>query len=277
MALGLAGRAALARSQAPKLLELARHGAFEGGHLEIEATRDGDEVRVALRNRYDAPVTADLGFTLANLSAVQPAHTMTVPAGGTQTAAVFHVIQPGQPIRYNYVMNWLFGDPASAPADVLYDLPYQHGEGFRVIQGYYGGFSHQDVAAIDWGMPEGTPVTAAREGTVVAFKDDATESGLDPDFKVLEKANWVVVRHPDGTLGCYFHLKPHGVAVRAGQGVRRGTLLGYSGNTGFSNAPHLHFEVRTPIDGKRFRTYPVRFHLATGDGIPLLGAVYRAP
>jgi murein DD-endopeptidase MepM/ murein hydrolase activator NlpD len=131
-------------------------------------------------------------------------------------------------------------DPAA-----VYRLPFAPGHEHRVIQGYGGTFSHRvgtpSEYSIDWAMPVGTPVLAARAGRVVALRDDSDEGGLTEDAR--KKANLIVVEHADGTLADYGHLKFHGVAVALGQSVRAGELIGYSGNTGYSGGPHLHVRI----------------------------------
>ena len=97
--------------------------------------------------------------------------------------------------------------------------------------------SGSDEYAVDWTMPVGTPVYAAREGMVVGMRDYMTQGGPDPKYD----ANYVYVRHTDKTIASYQHLMTKGVTVRAGDQVSRGTLIGHSGNTGFSTEPHLHF------------------------------------
>jgi len=57
------------------------------------------------------------------------------------------------------------------------------------------------------------------------------------------KANHILILHEDGTLGVYSHLSPNHTTVSFGQRVDAGTLIGYSGNTGYSSGPHLHFAV----------------------------------
>ena len=58
--------------------------------------------------------------------------------------------------------------------------------------------------------------------------------------------------HSDGTFGDYAHLKYKGTVVKKGDFVEKDQLIGYSGSTGFSTGPHLHFAVFiNRIDGKR--------------------------
>jgi murein DD-endopeptidase MepM/ murein hydrolase activator NlpD len=93
-------------------------------------------------------------------------------------------------------------------------------------------------------MPIGTPVTAAREGIVAVVRADSEIGGADRKF--LEDANFVSIYHADGTIANYLHLNTNGVVVKEGQHVKKGEMIGYSGNTGFSSGPHLHFEVLKP-------------------------------
>lgn len=101
--------------------------------------------------------------------------------------------------------------------------------------------------AIDLRAAVGTPVYAAEDGTVdwVQTWDGRSTSG-DQSY-----GNLVRIRHADyngsklQTL--YAHLKES--KVKYGQAVKEGELIGYSGNTGNSTGPHLHFEVR--LDGAR--------------------------
>src|SRR5260221_11483179 len=90
-------------------------------------------------------------------------------------------------------------------------------------------------------MPEGTPVVAARDG-VVAEAEWRREGGASRG-DLRDKGNFVRVRHADGSFAIYGHLQHAGVAVEAGEGVWAGRVLGYSGSTGYSSAPHLHFGV----------------------------------
>jgi murein DD-endopeptidase MepM/ murein hydrolase activator NlpD len=93
---------------------------------------------------------------------------------------------------------------------------------------------------IDISVPRGTKVTAPADGVVVLV---ATRGGY---------GNIIVIDHGYQTMTRYGHLD--GFNVRPGQRVKRGDVIGFSGNTGRSTAPHLHYEVwvndqmRNPIE-----------------------------
>jgi murein DD-endopeptidase MepM/ murein hydrolase activator NlpD len=83
---------------------------------------------------------------------------------------------------------------------------------------------------IDFAASIGTPVYATADGTV--SKVEVRFSGYG---KMVE------IDHGFGYRTRYAHM--HDFAVKKGQNVKRGDLIGYVGNTGLSTAPHLHYEV----------------------------------
>ena len=104
---------------------------------------------------------------------------------------------------------------------------------------------------IDIAVGNGTPVVAAAAGTVIV-------AGWLGGY-----GNLVVVDHGNGIATAYGHNT--GVTVGIGQSVAQGQLIAYSGNTGHSTGPHVHFEVR--VNGVARRS----------DGLPLgRGAAGRA-
>ena len=91
---------------------------------------------------------------------------------------------------------------------------------------------------IDWAVASGTPIVAAQAGTVTAVRRDATGYG-----------NHVRIQHDESYVTIYGHMMDF--AVKVGDKVKAGQVIGRSDNTGNSTGPHLHFELRkgsTPID-----------------------------
>lgn len=107
------------------------------------------------------------------------------------------------------------------PLDLLYETSKF---GFR----NYGAMWWHN--GMDLRAPEGTPVYAVADGIVKVSHNNKGGYGL---YIVLNHGKW-------GSL--YAHLSQYNTFV--GQEVRAGQLIGYTGNTGDSEAPHLHFEVR---------------------------------
>ena len=84
-------------------------------------------------------------------------------------------------------------------------------------------------AAIDLAAPQGTPIRAARDGTVSAM-------GFDRNL-----GNYIIISHAGGYQTVYAHL--HSFSVRRGDTVRQGVQIGTVGSTGRSTGPHLHFAI----------------------------------
>jgi murein DD-endopeptidase MepM/ murein hydrolase activator NlpD len=160
----------------------------------------------------------------------------------------------------------------------LYRLPYGTAVSFPIIQGYGARLSHRGTErfTLDFGMPVGTPVHAARGGLIVLVEDSHALGCAREECGRF--ANFVVVLHTDGTTGEYFHLERGSVQLRIGDRVARGQQLARSGDTGFRTAPHLHFGVyRTDRDGGT-ESLAVRFQTRGGAiSAPRSGAHYLNP
>lgn len=156
------------------------------------------------------------------------------------------------PMRVAYRYQYIHGEPgARHDPTAVYRLPYALANSHRVSQAFPDRFTHTDPAsrhAIDFEMPIGSGVYAAREGTVVEVASDYYEAGLDPDA-FASRANIVRILHADGTMALYGHLNWNSIRVTEGQVVARGEYIADSGNTGFSTGPHLHFVVQRNAGG----------------------------
>ena len=148
---------------------------------------------------------------------------------------------------------------ATSSGDVAWRLPFntyepQHvgccGGAFQpratgtCMQGNHGNDTHKEELcyAFDFDLPVGTPVLASADGVVVAAVSSYRKGGRHSK-EMRAKANFVAVRHEGSLYSRYYHLCYGGVCVKVGDRVAAGEQIGRSGNTGFSGAPHLHWDV----------------------------------
>ena len=251
----------------------------------IETLPHGEFEAVTARNDGPAPITIHVSLEGENVgTTVQWPLSAVVPAHSALTLGYVAPADTAQPYRYLFNYTYYVGRLDAAPdTGVLYRYPFPDGQAHAITQAHGGKLTSHDNKqnryAVDFDMPIGTPVLAAREGVVVAVLLKYSSGGEDPSF--LDRANIVTIVHDDGTLAEYAHLSPGPPLVARGQHVEAGQLIGYSGNTGYSTGPHLHFVVSRPeIDhGRVIRlSLPVTFyanaqHTAV---MPRAGAIARA-
>jgi murein DD-endopeptidase MepM/ murein hydrolase activator NlpD len=92
----------------------------------------------------------------------------------------------------------------------------------------------------------GVPVYAAADGIVVEASDGLPEQVPGTPKNVTVETlpgNHIVVDMGNGNFALYAHLKTGTVAVKVGDRVKAGDVIGHLGNTGNTSAPHLHFHV----------------------------------
>ncbi len=123
----------------------------------------------------------------------------------------------------------------------IYSLPFAEGCKFLLIQAYNSKMSHRHELSLDFKMKKGSKLCAARAGVVTATKEDSDVGGLKDEY--LSEGNHIIIKHNDGSEAMYWHLKKDGVIVNVGDTILQGQHIGYSGNTGYTAFPHLHFQV----------------------------------
>ncbi|GJM27923.1 MAG: hypothetical protein DHS20C17_05580 [Cyclobacteriaceae bacterium] len=215
------------------------------------------------QNHHPAPYQLEIDFV--ELNNLKP--TVSLP--------FYTVVYPGDPqyllqlepagagntsFKSSYKLT--LGDPdVAVDMDFTYQFPYQNHQAYILAQGANGQYTHQGKYAWDFLMDEGTEICASRSGVVVNVKEDSNKGGADISY--MDFANRITVLHEDGSFADYAHLRQNGAIVSLGDEVRAGQVIGYSGNTGWSTRPHLHFQVYKAVKFGT-QTLPVKFLLSTG-------------
>ena len=192
----------------------------------IRATRDQTE-QLFQQATVQAEAEASALAQVQSRKALIEGHINAMVVSSDGIAMVIANIQRRQP-------DWI-------PGDVLITTPMPG----RHISSPFGMRFHPILnisrlhAGGDIGAPSGTPIHAAADGIVIIAE---VRGGY---------GNAVVIDHGHSLATLYGHQSA--MAVRPGDIVKRGDVIGYVGSTGLSTGPHLHFETRVkgmPIDPK---------------------------
>jgi len=154
--------------------------------------------------------------------------------------------------------------------DYIYDLPFETHKEYKMIQGYGGKFSHRgedNYYSYDFRMPSGSSVTAARDGIVIEVQESFRVGGRAK--KLRDKANYIYIEHEDNTIAVYSHLLNNGSLVKVGDFVQKGQKIALSGNTGYSDSPHLHFSVAKFLKGELLQSIPIKISTSEGSSTKL--------
>lgn len=164
--------------------------------------------------------------------------------------------------------------------DAEYRMPFICGQRYWITQGNHGDMCDRNDGnhvstmdyAWDFALPRHSPVVASRAGKVTLAANAVREGetcfdGCNGEFGSDEfknccsactlQSNRVNVTHEDGTVATYWHLDEATVAV--GQQVRAGEMLGFSGTSGCSTGPHLHFQVMGNCTTGWCQSQPINF------------------
>ncbi|PJK03497.1 peptidase [Lysobacteraceae bacterium NML71-0210] len=221
-------------------------------------------VRLDIENRHDLHriwVKNDLhGPVQVRIESLQPLPGLPVQRI-LDTPGRYLLAEVAQTARLDLRLTATPGAAAKHQTDYLYSYPLQLDD-IRISQLPRGAFSHHDAEnldAIDFAAPIGTPVIAARDGLVMQAEGHFSDHGGQRDA-----VNLVRILHEDGSMAVYAHLQQRSLQVRAGQHVRRGQIIARSGNSGYSTAPHLHFVVQVN-NGQQLQSVPFRMDSPKGE------------
>jgi murein DD-endopeptidase MepM/ murein hydrolase activator NlpD len=235
---------------------------YVGSKRAIEVEKQVSVVTLDINSSlYEAAIEAGedpaIGMVLADVFAWDIDFYRDVRKGDRARALVEKFVSKGRVLRYGEVLaatyvgglvgnkevfryllpdgqpNFFTKEGASAKKTFLKSpLKYAHvtskfGSRFHPVLQYMK--AHNGV---DYGTPIGTPVWAVADGTV-------TQAG-----NAGAAGNMVVIRHANGFETQYMHLSRFGDGIRAGARIRQKQVIAYSGNTGRSTGPHLHFGLK---------------------------------
>ncbi|WP_120496157.1 M23 family metallopeptidase [Kiloniella sp. EL199] len=221
---------------------------------------DNKSAHISAQNNYAFPMRISLHITGQNITPALKTENVLLGSKEIKSIISIQAKSHGE-WRYNWTSQ-LHPETDGAKHDdtVLYEFPFPKTKSYPISQGPNGTFSHTgpNSFAIDWAMPVGSEILAAREGIVIALREDSSRGGASNQYKSEENYLWI--KHVDGTIGQYLHLKKDGAVVKVGDKVEKGQLIAYSGNTGYSTAPHLHFHVSSSQPhGAAFKSHPINF------------------
>ncbi len=131
-------------------------------------------------------------------------------------------------------------DPSLLPAKRpgVLGSPVASGNGQNYVTQEYGATKFAQRAyktkfhnGVDFRAPIGTPITAVEDGKVRAVGNNGR----------IQYGRYIVIEHPNNLSSLYAHLSSQ--TVKNGETVKRGQIIGYSGNSGYAFGAHLHFTV----------------------------------
>jgi len=226
----------------------------EKPELIFDKYMDGNTTVIYADNNEFCPVSVEYKYSGENVKSSLANKSIIVVPAEAKKFIISRIDSENKTKGFSYSYNvvYAFGDMNAKPSDSeeVYWLPYATGTSQSIYQGYNGKFSHQNAYALDFSHKSGTEIFAARSGKVITTKSDSDQSCLSKDCAKFN--NKIIILHDDGTFAEYAHLKKNGAIVNKGDDVKQGQLVGYSGNTGWSNGPHLHFSVfSNHIDSER--------------------------
>jgi len=232
---------------------------FSQEGVRVCSEKENENFNLYMDNANVCPVSIVLKLTLLNIKCIEPCpETIVVPQKSIKfKMGSFAVADLKKPANFNYTYKWTLGDMTKKHDDSYgYYLPFEKGKQYLLIQGYNGQSSHKNQNSLDFNLPQGSIITAAREGVVAKVIDNNTQAC--PEERCKQFNNYVQVYHTDGSFAEYTHVIQGGSMVTVGNKIKAGQPIARSGNTGYSAGPHLHFMVYKPNEND-FTTIETKF------------------
>jgi LysM repeat protein len=231
-------------------------------HISLYVVRPGDSLSQIAEMFHVSPSTIKWANDISSSNVIVPGDTLVIlPISGIR-----HTVKSGDTVgsiakkyggdvdeilEYNalesaslavgdilIIPDGEMGTPAgtssySRPAAPTYSSTASSGYYMRPVSGGYRSQGLHGYNAIDIAIPTGSPIYAMATGDVILARSGGWNGGY---------GSYIVIKHPNGTQTLYAHASS--VIVGTGQHVVQGQIIGYTGNTGKSTGPHIHFEIR---------------------------------
>ncbi len=137
-------------------------------------------------------------------------------------------------------------------------VDWQHAWDFEIVD-ESGNFSRNGSTSLFDFYAYRQPVCAALDGEVINLQSYIPDNPPGEFNFSLNWGNTVVLRHPDGTCSAYSHLSYMPETLFIGKWVHKGEVIGYCGNSGRSDRPHLHFQFqKTGKIGEKTLAVPLK-------------------
>lgn len=235
---------AAANASAGGVLNLQREP--EALHIAVQRTDAGGVTRLVAVNDCLCVVTVRAAILQSDFTEIpKGASYQATLTPGTSQVLIETREHAGGKGELRFAWRDALGPPGAVHAPTHpYRAPFALGSTYTVSQAYPAHITHvtpDSQYAVDFVLPDATPVYAAREGTVINVRHDSFTGAPLP--VMLDQANVIEILHADGTIALYAHLHWDSIRVRIGQYVHAGEYIANSGNTGFTTGPHLHFAV----------------------------------
>ena len=140
-----------------------------------------------LHNKYWGPAEVELSLSEASNVIAEPPlpRRIVLRAQSEETVLGIGALNPRQPFSYKLNFRWAPGPPNPVPVrGIVVHPPFAAGESYPISQAFNGDVTHMGTDsqyAVDIVMPVGTPVLAARDGTVMDVEEDFREAPTRPN------------------------------------------------------------------------------------------------
>ncbi len=150
----------------------------------LKQTKIDGGTRLTATNEWHCPMEVFIDFDkVSNLDPeLSRDFTVVLEPDSTITLRDYYPVDIAEAYSYEMEYRYIAGDPTKAPDKYIYAMPFAKGTEYEVTQAYPSSVTHNDDTsryAIDFAMPEGTPVYSVRDGTVYATAYDNYAGGTD--------------------------------------------------------------------------------------------------